>query len=80
MLLAVAWTGASPVMLVLPVAVKLQVVHTGFTGDEQGAQDARDVGEGWPAILSALKTLLETDRPPASPGHLAPRTPATPAR
>lgn len=61
-------------------AVKLQVVHTGFTDDEQGAQDARDVGEGWPAILSALKTLLETDRPLASPGHFAPRTPATPAR
>ncbi|ANY06977.1 SRPBCC family protein [Pseudonocardia sp. HH130630-07] len=57
-------------------AVKLQVVHTGFTPDEQGARDLRDVGEGWPAILSALKTLLETDRPLASPGHFAPRTPA----
>lgn len=60
--------------------MKLQVVHTGFTDDEQGARDARDVGEGWPAILSALKTLLETGRPLASPGHFAPRTPAMPAR
>lgn len=57
-------------------AVKLQVLHTGFTDDEQGAQDVRDVGEGWPAILAALKTLLETDRPLAGPGHFAPRTPA----
>ena len=57
-------------------AVKLQVLHTGFTDDEQGEQDMRDVGEGWPAILAALKTLLETDRPLAGPGHFAPRTPA----
>ncbi|OLL74797.1 Transcriptional regulator, ArsR family [Pseudonocardia sp. Ae168_Ps1] len=57
-------------------AVKLQVTHTGFTPDEQGTQDMRDVGEGWPAILAALKTLLETERPLASPGHFAPRVPA----
>lgn len=57
-------------------AVKLQVVHTGFTPDERGTRDLRDVGEGWPAILSALKTLLETERPLAAPGHFAPRTPA----
>lgn len=57
-------------------AVKLQVVHTGFTADERGDQVMRDVGEGWPAILSALKTLLETERPLAGPGHFAPRTPA----
>ena len=57
-------------------AVKLQVLHTGFTDDEKGEQDVRDVGEGWPAILAALKTLLETDRPLAGPGHYAPRSPA----
>ncbi|MEJ8279638.1 SRPBCC domain-containing protein [Pseudonocardia spirodelae] len=58
-------------------AVKLQIVHTGFGDDEQGARDVRDVGEGWPAIVAALKTLLETGRPLASPGHFAPRVPAT---
>ncbi|MBC3194736.1 SRPBCC domain-containing protein [Pseudonocardia sp. C8] len=57
-------------------AVKLQVLHTGFTDDAQGEQDRSDVGEGWPAILAALKTLLETDRPLAAPGHFAPRIPA----
>ncbi|MEQ3552070.1 SRPBCC family protein [Pseudonocardia nematodicida] len=57
-------------------AVKLQVVHTGFTADDKGAEDLRNIGEGWPAILAGLKTLLETDRPLAGPGHFAPRTPA----
>lgn len=57
-------------------AVKLQVVHTGFTPDEKGDRDLHDIGQGWPAILSALKTLLETDRPLAGPGHYAPRVPA----
>ncbi len=56
--------------------VKLTVQHTGFTADEQGEQDLRDVGGGWPAILSALKTLLESGEPLPSPGHLAPRRPA----
>lgn len=56
--------------------VKLSVHHTGFTADEKGEQDHRDIGEGWPAILSALKTLLESGTPLPSPGHLAPRTPA----
>ncbi|MFP5019345.1 SRPBCC family protein [Pseudonocardia phyllosphaerae] len=60
-------------------AVKLQVVHTGFTDDEQGAQDVRNVGEGWPAIFAALKTLLETGRPLPAPGHFAPRSPASTA-
>ncbi|MET0188416.1 MAG: SRPBCC domain-containing protein [Pseudonocardia sediminis] len=55
--------------------VKLTVVHSGFTADERGEQDARDVGHGWPAIFAALKTLLETGSPLPSPGHFAPRTP-----
>ncbi|MEV1294163.1 SRPBCC family protein [Pseudonocardia sp. NPDC049635] len=57
-------------------AVRLRVVHTGFTPDEHGEKDLHDIGEGWPAILAALKTLLETDRPLASPGEFAPRIPA----
>ncbi|MBW0106530.1 SRPBCC family protein [Pseudonocardia sp. KRD291] len=56
--------------------VKLTVVHTGFTADDQGEQDARDIGEGWPAIFAALKTLLETGSPLPAPGQFAPRTPA----
>ena len=58
-------------------AVKLTVVHTGFTADAQGDQDRRDVGEGWPAIFAAMKTLLETGTPLPAPGHFAPRVPAT---
>ncbi len=59
-------------------AVKLTVLHSDFTPDERGAQDRRDVGEGWPAILSALKTLLESGSPMPSPGHFAPRRPENP--
>ncbi|HEY2203882.1 MAG TPA: metalloregulator ArsR/SmtB family transcription factor [Pseudonocardia sp.] len=38
-------------------AVKLTVVHDGF---EPGSVVLQGIGEGWPAILSGLKTLLET--------------------
>jgi uncharacterized protein YndB with AHSA1/START domain/DNA-binding transcriptional ArsR family regulator len=37
--------------------VKLTVVHGGF---EPGSTVREMVGEGWPALLSSLKTLLET--------------------
>lgn len=56
-------------------AVKLTVQHTGFTADEKGEQDLRDVGGGWPAILSGLKTLLESGTQLPGPGHFAQRTP-----
>lgn len=55
--------------------VKLTVTHTGFTPDEQGAADHRDIGEGWPAILSALKTLLESGSPLPTPPPFAQRSP-----
>ena len=37
---------------------RLTVVHDGF---EQGSAVLRGISEGWPAVLSSLKTLLETD-------------------
>jgi uncharacterized protein YndB with AHSA1/START domain len=37
--------------------VKLTVVHDGF---ETGSAVLQGVSEGWPAVLSSLKTLLET--------------------
>jgi uncharacterized protein YndB with AHSA1/START domain len=38
-------------------AVKLTVVHSGF---EPGSALREMIGEGWPSLLSSLKTLLET--------------------
>ncbi|XVQ82909.1 ArsR/SmtB family transcription factor [Microbispora siamensis] len=40
--------------------VKLTVVHDGF---DPGSTVREMVGEGWPQVLSALKTLLETGEP-----------------
>ncbi len=37
--------------------VRLTVVHDGFA---PGSQVLRAISEGWPAVLSSLKTLLET--------------------
>jgi uncharacterized protein YndB with AHSA1/START domain len=46
--------------------VKLTVLHDGF---EPGSLTLESISQGWPWILSALKTLLETDEPlPTSPG------------
>ncbi|WP_408612175.1 SRPBCC domain-containing protein [Glycomyces terrestris] len=41
-------------------AVKLTVVHDGFA---PGSTVRDMIGEGWPALLSSLKTLLETGEP-----------------
>jgi uncharacterized protein YndB with AHSA1/START domain len=38
--------------------VKLTVTHDGF---EPGSAVLQGISEGWPAVLSSLKTLLETD-------------------
>jgi hypothetical protein len=40
--------------------VKLTVIHDDF---EPGSEMLKGVSEGWPAILSGLKTLLETGEP-----------------
>ncbi len=40
--------------------VKLTVVHDGF---DPGSATLENVSQGWPWILSALKSLLETDEP-----------------
>lgn len=45
-------------------AVKLTVVHDGF---EPGSQVLADVSQGWPSLLSNLKTLLETGEPYEQP-------------
>lgn len=45
-------------------AVKLTVVHDGF---EPGSRVLADVSQGWPALLSNLKTLLETGEPYEAP-------------
>ncbi|GAA3127037.1 hypothetical protein GCM10020001_055350 [Nonomuraea salmonea] len=42
--------------------VRLTVVHGGF---EPGSSIREGVGQGWPEIVSSLKTLLETGEPPA---------------
>jgi hypothetical protein len=36
---------------------RLTVVHDGF---EPGSHVLQGISEGWPAVLSSLKTLLET--------------------
>jgi uncharacterized protein YndB with AHSA1/START domain/DNA-binding transcriptional ArsR family regulator len=41
-------------------AVKLTVVHGGF---EPGSVVLPEISQGWPALLSSLKTLLETGEP-----------------
>jgi uncharacterized protein YndB with AHSA1/START domain len=40
-----------------PGTVKLTVIHDGF---EPGSAVLEGISEGWPAVLSSLKTLLET--------------------
>jgi uncharacterized protein YndB with AHSA1/START domain/DNA-binding transcriptional ArsR family regulator len=45
--------------------VKLTVVHGGF---EPGSTVLGMVGEGWPELLSSLKTLLETGEPLSEEG------------
>ncbi|MEV4562196.1 metalloregulator ArsR/SmtB family transcription factor [Nonomuraea sp. NPDC049419] len=46
--------------------VKLTVVHGGF---EPGSSIREGVGQGWPEIVSSLKTLLETGEPLPSSDH-----------
>jgi len=41
-------------------AVKLTVLHEGFDGE---TETYRETADGWPPLLSGLKTLVETGRP-----------------
>ena len=54
----------------------LTVTHDEFEG---ATETYRSVGAGWPAVLSGLKTLLETGRPLALPesAHAAMPVPTT---
>jgi hypothetical protein len=40
--------------------VQLTVTHDGF---DRGSRVLPAIAEGWPAVLSSLKTLLETGAP-----------------
>jgi uncharacterized protein YndB with AHSA1/START domain len=40
--------------------VKLTLTHEGF---DEGSKMVRSISKGWPAILSSLKSILETGRP-----------------
>ena len=51
--------------------VKLTVVHDGFA---PGSLVASMVSQGWPPILSSLKTLLETGETLPSTGEPPPRS------
>ncbi|HUZ42765.1 MAG TPA: SRPBCC domain-containing protein [Acidimicrobiales bacterium] len=46
--------------------VKLTVLHAGFSSPTEMYQA---ISQGWPAILSALKSLLESSDPVAAPGR-----------
>ena len=50
--------------------VRLTVTHTELSGEDEYA----DVASGWPAVLSNLKTLLETGRTLSQPPWQAPRS------
>jgi uncharacterized protein YndB with AHSA1/START domain len=43
-----------------PAVTRLTVVHDGFA---PGSRVLPGIAEGWPAVLSSLKTLLETGHP-----------------
>jgi uncharacterized protein YndB with AHSA1/START domain len=43
-----------------PTVVRLVVTHEGFEGYRKGLEG---ISFGWPAILSSLKSLLETGKP-----------------
>jgi uncharacterized protein YndB with AHSA1/START domain len=44
--------------------VRLTVTHSEL---EPGSQTLRDITQGWPGVLSGLKTLLETGKPMMTP-------------
>lgn len=51
------WNAGSTVTLQLGDLVKLTVAHDDF---EPGSGVLEAISQGWPAVLSGLKTLLET--------------------
>ncbi|HUZ44014.1 MAG TPA: SRPBCC domain-containing protein [Acidimicrobiales bacterium] len=46
--------------------VKLTVLHAGFSSP---TEMYKGISQGWPAILSALKSLLESPDPVTAPGR-----------
>lgn len=55
--------------------VTLTVTHDEFPPGDAGVKFAREIGHGWPAILSGLKTLLESGKPLEFPPPFAPKRP-----
>ncbi len=53
--------------------ITLTVTHDEFSAGDAGIKFRRDISQGWPAILSSLKTLLESGRPLNFPAPFAPK-------
>src|SRR5262249_9697120 len=49
-----------------PQASRLTLVHDGFDGE---SETYRQSAQGWPVILSSMKTLVETGKPLALPAQ-----------
>ncbi len=72
--------GAKPTRVVFELrpfgtVVTLTVTHDELLPDEPGVRFLRDITQGWSAILSSLKTLLETGEPLDFPPPFAPKRP-----
>ncbi len=70
-------TGGKPTRVVFELhpfgeVVTLTVTHDELPAGEPGARFLRDIGQGWSAVLSSLKTLLETSGPLAFPPPFTP--------
>lgn len=59
-----------------PDVVTLTITHTEFPHGEAGATFLQAISQGWPGILSSLKSLLESGSPLAFPPPFAPEQPA----
>lgn len=57
--------------------VTLTVTHDQFPEGEAGTKLLHSVSQGWPGILSNLKTLLESGQPLDFPPPFAPKRPAS---
>lgn len=53
--------------------VTLTVTHDQFPEGQAGVAFRRDISQGWPGILSSLKTLLESGEPLAFPAPYGPK-------
>lgn len=73
-------TGGKPTRVVFELrpfgeVITLKVTHDELPAGEPGTRFLREIGQGWSAILSSLKTLLETGEPLGFPPPFAPKRP-----